>query len=167
MIRLCLSGEPYCSGLNPCQTCHLAVMTRVLPKAMIAAGFNQNPAIAQAFFEAYGQGWKELQAGLPPEAVRPLVVAPEPQPVPTTPEPPPPPLAETALTEAPPPEPSPPEPEEDIPPPVVEGLANAEEPESSGPPSATGVVKRRRNDPRAYRRRKAAAGSRNESTKED
>lgn len=68
MIRLCISGAPWCSGLNPCEPCHLAVMTRVLPYAMTAAGFNEDPAIAQAFFGAYVKAWRELQTTIPTAA---------------------------------------------------------------------------------------------------
>lgn len=191
MNRLCLSGAPYCSGLNPCETCHIQVMTRVLPKAMIAGGFNQNPVQAKAFFDAYVQGWKDLQSSLPAEAQRPLFQSPAPAaPSPPTstvapavpeqpqelraspPQPASPPPVEKSSTE---PLPLPPvvvEPDEAvsplvIPPPIVEGLTETEESVPDAPISESVPKKhRRRGLPRSLRRAKKVAGQ-NDTKKED
>ena len=99
MIRLCLSGTAFCSGCNPCQQCHLAIMSRVMPKAMIAGGFNQDPIVAKAFLEAYMQAFRDLQGGVmgalqqqlaaaaaPPAVVAPSAPPPQPPAVVAVPE---------------------------------------------------------------------------------
>ena len=40
MNHLCFSGEPACSGCNPCQACAKIVHERVLPGAAVAAGLD-------------------------------------------------------------------------------------------------------------------------------
>jgi hypothetical protein len=52
------------------------VMTMVIPKAMIAAGYNQSLEVANAFFFAYAQAWQEMQATVLPA----LEQAPPPEP---------------------------------------------------------------------------------------
>lgn len=39
-VHVCLSGSPACSGCNPCPECLHLVQDRVLPAALVAAGFN-------------------------------------------------------------------------------------------------------------------------------
>lgn len=64
MIRLCMSGTEFCSGCNPCEQCHIAIMSRVMPKAMIAGGFNDDPEQAKAFLQAYMAAFRVLQGDI-------------------------------------------------------------------------------------------------------
>lgn len=59
--HICFSGNLTCSGCNPCERCAAFVRQFVLPAAMVAGGFNQNPAQAQAFFQGYQLGWQRFQ----------------------------------------------------------------------------------------------------------
>lgn len=61
LIRICLSKSLTCSGCNPCDACLGAVRARVLPPAMLAAGFANSAEQAQAFFTAYTRGWAEFR----------------------------------------------------------------------------------------------------------
>jgi len=61
-VNLCLSQDPACCGLAPCGPCHHEIVTRVIPKAMIAGGFNGSQGQAHAFFTAYARAWEELIA---------------------------------------------------------------------------------------------------------
>lgn len=65
MVRACLSSDPSCTGIAQCDACARAINTRVLPKAMVAAGFNGNVQIAQRFFDAYAAAMNELQEQAP------------------------------------------------------------------------------------------------------
>lgn len=80
-MRLCLSGAAFCTGLNPCKPCQTLVWSKVLPRAMVAGGFNTSPERATHFFEEYIKAWEEMLAGLPPEASHPIIL-PAPLPVP-------------------------------------------------------------------------------------
>lgn len=60
MIRVCLSDSPDCTGIAPCEPCSLAIRTRVLPAAMVAAGFNGNPQVAHSFFFEYMRSHERL-----------------------------------------------------------------------------------------------------------
>lgn len=59
-LHLCLSGNPACSGINPCDACHQVYVSTILPKAMVGGGFNGSHAQAGAFFQAYGQARAEV-----------------------------------------------------------------------------------------------------------
>jgi hypothetical protein len=69
-VHVCLSGTPWCAGLNPCPTCHQVMLTRILPHAMVGGGFNGSKEQAQAFFGAYTQArtgvLHELSRLIPP-----------------------------------------------------------------------------------------------------
>lgn len=59
-LHLCLSGNPACSGINPCDACHQVYVTTILPKAMVAGGFNGSRQQAAAFFQGYGASRQEV-----------------------------------------------------------------------------------------------------------
>jgi len=59
-LHICLSGNPACSGINPCDACHQVYVTTILPKAMVAGGFNGSQVQAQAFFQGYGVARREV-----------------------------------------------------------------------------------------------------------
>lgn len=75
-LRLCLSGDPACTGIAPCEPCSFAVRMKVLPNAMVAAGFNGTPRVASAFFDEYlrsherlmEEAKQEILARIPPTA---------------------------------------------------------------------------------------------------
>ena len=92
-LHICLSGNPACSGINPCDACHQVYTARILPKAMVAGGFNGSHAQAALFFQAYALARKEvlhtlaahlqaeaptLNGASPPDEVSPLASEPEP-----------------------------------------------------------------------------------------
>lgn len=52
-LHICLSGNPACSGINPCDACHQVYVSTILPKAMVMGGFNGSQAQAAAFFHGY------------------------------------------------------------------------------------------------------------------
>ena len=52
-------GNPACSGCNPCDRCRAEVERVVLVRAMIQAGFNGDPRIAEAFAYGLEVGWQE------------------------------------------------------------------------------------------------------------
>lgn len=58
--HVCFSNAPTCSGCNPCEVCAFHIRRCVLPVAMIAAGFNESPEQAEAFFRGYAAGWQRL-----------------------------------------------------------------------------------------------------------
>lgn len=60
MTHLCLSGTPSCSGIAPCEACHSAIKEYVLPKAMVAGGFNGDAAQASAFLVTHQHAWRQL-----------------------------------------------------------------------------------------------------------
>lgn len=85
MVRACFSGDPSCTGIAPCDACAEAVNTRVLPKAMVAGGFNGSIEIASRFFDAYSAAKKELQEKAPHEMAQAMgapQAAPPPNPAP-------------------------------------------------------------------------------------
>lgn len=59
-LHICLSGNPACSGINPCDACHQVYTSTILPKAMVAGGFNGSRAQAAAFFQAYAMARHEV-----------------------------------------------------------------------------------------------------------
>lgn len=60
ILHICLSGNPACSGINPCDACHHVYTTRILPRAMVMGGFNGSRAQSQAFFAGYKQARQEV-----------------------------------------------------------------------------------------------------------
>ncbi len=69
MIRACFSGSDACTGIAPCDACAKAIHTRVLPKAMVAGGFNGSMEVASKFFDAFMKASDELRAAAPHEMV--------------------------------------------------------------------------------------------------
>lgn len=62
-FHLCMSGDPSCSGCNPCEPCAEFVSKTVngpLLSAMVAAGFNGSYEQSMAFFRGYTEGWQRL-----------------------------------------------------------------------------------------------------------
>lgn len=59
-LHICLSGNPACSGINPCDACHQVYLQTILPKAMVMGGFNGSRAQAGAFFAGYGAARQEV-----------------------------------------------------------------------------------------------------------
>ncbi len=59
-LHICLSGNPACSGVNPCEACHKVYVSTILPKAMVAGGFNGDRAQAVAFFQGYALARQEV-----------------------------------------------------------------------------------------------------------
>ncbi len=60
VLHICLSGNPACSGINPCDACHDVWKTVILPKAMVMGGFNGSKAQAAAFFHGYALARQEV-----------------------------------------------------------------------------------------------------------
>lgn len=89
--RACLSGELACTGIAPCERCEHAMLTRVLPAAMVAGGFNGSVEVAQAFFLSYKEAHRrildaarvQLAAAAPPAEEPAEVVKPAPPSPPT------------------------------------------------------------------------------------
>lgn len=77
MVRACFSGDPSCTGIAPCDACAKAVNTRVLPKAMIAGGFNGSIEQANRFFEAYMTAQRELIEQAPHDMAQAMVESPQ------------------------------------------------------------------------------------------
>jgi hypothetical protein len=105
MKRACLSDDPSCTGIVPCEACERMRRTQILPAAMVAAGFNGSPQVAKMFFDGYVQKHNTVVEGVQrafeeeaarEEAMAPTVPAPvsipEPPPLRVVPEPEPPPL---------------------------------------------------------------------------
>ena len=67
MIRMCLSGDPACTGIAPCDACEKALYERVLPRAMVAGGFNGSVEIATRFFEGFKEAHDRLRQQAPNE----------------------------------------------------------------------------------------------------
>lgn len=63
-LHICLSGNPACSGINPCDACHQVYTSVVLPKAMVAGGFNGSHTQAAMFFQAYKLARQEVLLSL-------------------------------------------------------------------------------------------------------
>lgn len=59
-LHICLSGNPACSGINPCDACHQVYTATILPKAMVMGGFNGSQAQAAAFFQGYAMARREV-----------------------------------------------------------------------------------------------------------
>lgn len=74
MIRACLSGDDSCTGIAPCDACEEAIYTRVLPRAMMAGGFNGSKEIAGAFFSAFKEASAELLEAVPHEMAAAMAV---------------------------------------------------------------------------------------------
>lgn len=70
MIRLCISNDGRCTGLNPCAGCLDKIKNVVLPRAMAAVPFTEIEQ-AQNFLRGFLGSWNEMVAGmfesLPPE----------------------------------------------------------------------------------------------------
>lgn len=79
-LHICLSGNPACSGINPCDACHQVYVSTILPKAMVAGGFNGDRGQAAAFFQAYGHARQGVLQHLA-RMVQPTLNAPDPGPV--------------------------------------------------------------------------------------
>ncbi len=76
MNHLCFSGEPACSGCNPCRACAEIVHERVLPGAAVAAGLDGSLlALVHVFAQALHRvgmdpaNLAEAHAGVPLSAV--------------------------------------------------------------------------------------------------
>lgn len=63
-VHICLGGNPSCSGINPCEACHHVYTTTILPRAMVAGGFNGSRTQASAFFHGYGVARQEILANI-------------------------------------------------------------------------------------------------------
>lgn len=57
-MRICESGAPECTGVNPCTACFKRITTIVMPIAMRAGGIAEDRAKSAAFFKEYGNGWQ-------------------------------------------------------------------------------------------------------------
>ena len=57
-MRICESGAPECTGVNPCTSCFKRITTIVMPIAMRAGGIASDRAKSAAFFKEYGNGWQ-------------------------------------------------------------------------------------------------------------
>lgn len=91
-MRRCIGNTPQCTGVNPCEGCLLAIITRVLPSAMQAGGFDRYEPpeatpeaqrekvqqLARAFFEAFLASLATIASEVAPqeEAVSAVVPAP-------------------------------------------------------------------------------------------
>lgn len=63
-VHICLGGNPSCSGINPCDACHHIYTTVILPRAMVAGGFNGSRTQASAFFHGYGVARQEILSNI-------------------------------------------------------------------------------------------------------
>ena len=61
-MRICLTNDETCTGVNPCGECARRIFQEVLPKAMNKSGLftRDNNAKVQEFFKAYAESWIEL-----------------------------------------------------------------------------------------------------------
>ena len=57
-MRICESGAPECTGVNPCTSCFKRITTIVMPIAMRAGGIADDRKKSAAFFKEYGNGWQ-------------------------------------------------------------------------------------------------------------
>lgn len=65
-MRLCLTNNPLCTGLNPCEGCH-AVRAQILAKSLFAAGYRDHHQL-QAMFAHFSQLQDQARAELAHEA---------------------------------------------------------------------------------------------------
>lgn len=63
--RVCLSDDPTCSGVNPCDACH-GTRTQVLAHALISVGFNDRARMGQ-FVQNFRVLWQQAAAGIQAE----------------------------------------------------------------------------------------------------
>lgn len=80
-MHLCLSANPDCSCLCPCTACFDVVITRTLPRAMVATGGPfTDPSWAEGFMQAFFESWRATfqECGPHFKATQPSVVGPRP-----------------------------------------------------------------------------------------
>jgi len=70
-MNRCLSSDPKCSGVEPCNACYVKVRDRVITFAMVAGGFNGDATQATNFLQGYADAWLKLH-----EELQPLVLPP-------------------------------------------------------------------------------------------
>lgn len=86
-MHVCLSGDPSCSGLLPCQFCWDTIKQRILPRAMVATdqqvqqAIFTHPQLGAIFLEAFIESWRSIQQEaephLKPTATQPTLNAQE------------------------------------------------------------------------------------------
>lgn len=94
-LRVCMSGAPECSGIDPCDGCLSLTLTYVLVPAMKAAGFDQPHDRVVTFLRSYHRARESALASVLQSAQEQAQLA-----LPIPPPPTVPPIADVPLTEA-------------------------------------------------------------------
>lgn len=79
-MHLCLSGNPYCSGINPCPKCFATVRIRILSRAMATVGGPfTDPDWAPLLPQAVLDCWRAELVALGPQLQQTLTTPPQPE----------------------------------------------------------------------------------------